>query len=87
MVRGLDRELIDIDILNKGNIDSENHNDSDYLDEVIIYEGSGSEDSLGDCVEENVVVREEKKRKRTVSEGGRKKTAIERTDEKKRVQN
>jgi len=53
---------------------------------VIIYEGSGSEESLDDCMEENVVVREEKKRKRTVSEGGRKKTAsIERTDKKERV--
>jgi hypothetical protein len=86
VVRGLDREFIDFDILDEGNIDSEKDNVSDYLDDVIIYEGSGSEESLNDCVEENVVVREEKKRERTVSEGGRKKTAsIERTDEKKRV--
>jgi hypothetical protein len=50
----------------------------------IIYEGSGSEDSLKDCVEENVAVREEKKRKRIVREGGRKKTlSIDRTNENK----
>ena len=84
VVRGLEGEFIDIDILDEGNIDSKNDNDSDYLDEVIIYEGSGSEDSLKDCVEENVAVREEKKRKRIVHEGGRKKTgSIDRTDENK----
>ena len=51
---------------------------------MIIYEGSGSEESLDDCVEENVVVREEKKRKKIVCKGGRKKTgSIDRTDENK----
>ncbi len=43
VVRGLEGEFIDIDILDEGNMYSEDENDSDYLDEVIrATEGSES---------------------------------------------
>jgi hypothetical protein len=76
-------KFIDFEMFEEGDIDSERDKDSDYLDDVIDYDGSGSEESLDDCVEEKIVVRE-KKRKRTGGEGGRKNTAsIERTTENK----
>ncbi len=71
VVRGLDKEFIDCEMVEAGDRDSDRDKDSDYLDDVIDDDGSGTEESLDDCVEEKVVVRE-KKRKRTGGEGGRK---------------
>jgi hypothetical protein len=78
VVRGLNKEFIDCEMVEAGDRDSDRNKDSDYLDDVIDDDGSGTEESLDDCVEEKVVVRE-KKRKRTGGEGGRKNTpSIER---------
>ena len=108
VVRGLDGDFRDCEIVEGGDRDcdededsdderfsecemveggdSDGDEDSDYFDDEIDDDGSGTEESLDDCVEEKVAVREKKRKRTGGGEGGRKNTpSIERTDEKKRI--
>ena len=48
VVRGLDKEFIDCEMVKAGDRDNDRDTDSDYIDDVVDDDGSGTQESMDD---------------------------------------